>query len=1167
LEKLRMKAAWLALALMLPVNVSAQQQHVRFEHISLEHGLSQSIVRAIFQDSKGFLWFGSQDGLNKYDGYEFTIYKYDPFDATSLSENDIWTIYEARSEPKALWIGTGASGLNRFDRETETFTHFRHHSADPSSLSNNFVRQIYEDRAENLWVLTAAGGLDRLDRKTGKFAHYRHEPNNPTSLSHNAIIALHESLAEPGVLWIGTSAGLDRFDAKTGRFTRYRHERDNASSLSHEGILSIHEAANEPGILWIGTGTINRALKGGGLNRFDTKSGTFTHHRHDPRNPHSISSDIVGPLHEDKHGTLWLGTSAGLDKFDRQTPTGVAGTFTHFVPSAGNPNFLSHVVASIFEDSRGYFWIRTPLNDGVHRFDPRTGAFIRCRFDPNDSQSLSHDMVSAILQDRSGVLWIGTETGGLNKLDQYAEKFAAFVQEPNHPNSLSNYMVRAIHEDRARRDLLWIGVAEGGLNMLDRKTGRFTHYRRDPKNPGSLSNDNVWAIYEDRAGELWVGMLGGGLDKFDRHKKSFTHYRHDSSDSNSLSDNNVRAIYEDRFTPGVLWIGTDGGGLNRFELKANRFTRWQNDPSNPGSLSNNSVRAIHQDQSGVFWLGTLGGLNRFDPRAKTFKRYLHDSTNPNSLGGNMVQSIYDDPSGVLWLGTYGGGLNRFDPKTEQFTVYTENNSGLSNNAVYATLPDEHGNLWLSTNAGVCKFNPQLNTFKVYDVDDGLQSREFNGQAYFKSASGEMFFGGILGFNAFHPDSVKDNPIAPQIALTDFKLFNESVAIGGKSPLKKHIAETDSIALAYWQNDISFEFVALHYGRSQNNQYAFRLENYDTDWRQAGTQRVATYTNLDPGNYIFRVKGSNNDGVWNVEGVSIHFTITPPWWRTKAAYLVFALLLIASIVAAERLHRARLLAKEREKAYLREAELRAEAAEAKARAIQAENERKTLELEEARKLQLSMLPKTIPALPNFDIAVYMQTANEVGGDYYDFKLDDDGTLTAAVGDATGHGLQAGTMVAATKSLFNSLAHMPHPVPILAEASHALRGMGFHNMYMAMTIAKFKERHMRLATAGMPYTLIYRAATRYVEEVELKGLPLGSFSDVQYQWKDLKLNAGDAVLFMSDGLPEMFNAQGEVLGEDRAKELLMEAGQSAPEQIIEHLVMAGKAWANGQPQKTM
>jgi serine phosphatase RsbU (regulator of sigma subunit) len=281
-----------------------------------------------------------------------------------------------------------------------------------------------------------------------------------------------------------------------------------------------------------------------------------------------------------------------------------------------------------------------------------------------------------------------------------------------------------------------------------------------------------------------------------------------------------------------------------------------------------------------------------------------------------------------------------------------------------------------------------------------------------------------------------------------------------------------------------------------------LENYGTVWRQAGTLRVATYTNLDPGRYIFRVKGSNNDGVWNKDGVSIRITITPPWWRTAVAYVMYALLLITGIVTVERLHRARLIAKERESAYLREAELRGEAAEAKARAIQAENERKTLELDEARKLQLSMLPKTVPELPNFDITVYMQTANEAGGDYYDFMLHDDGTLTAAIGDATGHGLQAGTMVAATKSLFNSLAHIPHPVPILAEASHALRGMGFHNMYV--------------------------------------------------------------VLFMSDGFSEMFNADGEMLGEERAKELLKEVGQSAPEQIIEHLVMAGKAWANGQPQ---
>jgi serine phosphatase RsbU (regulator of sigma subunit)/ligand-binding sensor domain-containing protein len=1161
----------LSFTLGLPARLPAQQPHLRFEHISLEHGLSQSNVQAILQDSKGFLWFGAQDGLNKYDGYEFTVYKFDPFDSTSLSENDIWAIYEAPSEPKALWIGTGANGLNRFDRETETFTHFYHNPADPTSLSDSFVRRIYEDRAGNLWVFAGAGGLDRLDRQTGKFVHYRHDRNNSNSLSHDAITAFHESALEPGVLWIGTPAGLNRFDGRTGAFVRYLHAPDDANSLSHDGVLSIYEAPAEPGILWIGTGSVGAELRGGGLNRFDTKSGRFTCYRHRPNDPGSISSDIVGPIHQDENGTFWVGTSAGLDKFSREGSDGQAEKFTHFVLNADNPNPLSRAASSLFADSKGYLWIRTPLNDGVHRFDPRAPAaagFTHCRFDPIDPRSLSNDLVFAIFEDRSGVLWLGTQTGGLNKLDQYAEKFTAFVPEPNNPNSLSNFMVRAIHEDRTTRDVLWIGVLQGGLNRLDRKTGIFKHYRHNPKNPAGLSNDNVWAIYESRSGggasELWVGTLGGGLNKFDRRRETFIHYRHDPSTPNSLSNDNIRAIHEDRFTSNVLWIGTDGGGLNRFDLKTNRFTHWQHDPKNPASVSHNSVRAIHQDQSGVLWLGTVGGFNRFDPKTNHFKRYVHHATNPNSLGGNIVQAIYEDADGIFWLGTYGGGLNRFDPKTEQFTVYTENNSGLSNNAVYATLPDAHGNLWLSTNAGVCKFNPRLNTFKTYDVDDGLQSREFNGQAFFRSPSGEMFFGGIIGFNAFYPDSVKDNPIAPRIALTDFKLFDESVPIGGNSPLQKHIAETDAITLAYWQNDISFEIVALHYGRPEHNRYAYMLENYDTDWWQAGTQRVATYTNLDPGEYTFRAKGSNNDGVWNEDGISIRINITPPWWRTTAAYVMYALLLIAGIVTVERLHRARLLAKERAGAYLREAELRAEAAEAKARAIQAENERKTLELEEARKLQLSMLPKTLPSLPNFDIAVYMQTANEVGGDYYDFKLEDDGTLTAAVGDATGHGLQAGTMVAATKSLFNSLAHMPHPVPILAEASHALKGMGFHNMYMAMTIAKFKERHVRLATAGMPHTLIYRAASGCVEEVALKGLPLGSFSEVQYQWKDLNLNAGDAVLFMSDGLPEMFNTQGEVLGEDRTKELFKEVGQVSSEQIVQHLVKAAKAWANGRPQ---
>lgn len=1137
--------------------VAAQQPHVHFERLALEHGLSQSIVRVILQDSKGFLWFGSQDGLNKYDGYRFTVYKYDPFDSTSLSENDILAIYEAPSEPKALWIGTSTGGLNRLDRDTERFTHFRHDPADPASLSHNLVVRIYEDRLKNLWVLTGAG-LDRLDRKTGKFTRYRHNPKNPNSLSHSRVIAFHESRVEPGRLWIGTPAGLNKFDVQTGIITRYRHDPNDANSLGYDFIRSIFESARAPGVLWFGTG-FPQLSNGGGLICFDERSGTFSNYRHDPRNPQSLNSDVTGPILEDQDGRLWIGTAAGLERFNVAT-----GTFTLFPSPPDNPNAVSYAAAAIFADSRGYFWIHTPLNDGVRRFDPRTGAFVHCQNELNDARSLSTNLVNTVYEDRSGVLWFGTDAGSLNRLDHYGEKFLTYAPEPNNPNSLSNSTVRAIHEDRF--GMLWLGVALGGLNRLDRQTGTFTHYRHDPARLNSLSNDNVWAIYEDRAGELWVGTLGGGLDKLDRHKELFTHYRHDPTNSHSLSNNNVRAIYEDRFDPGVLWIGTDGGGLNRFDTKTEQFTAYRHDPLDRNSLSHNLVRAIHQDQAGVLWLGTAGGgLNRFDPKTDTFKRYQHAPANPNSLGGNIVQSIYADAAGVLWLGTYGGGLNRFDPHTEQFTVYTETNSGLSNNAVYATLPDDHGNLWLSTNAGVCKFNPQSNTFKIYDVDDGLQSREFNGQAYFKNRRGEMFFGGISGFNVFHPDSVKDNPIAPELALTDFKLFNESVPIGGKSPLQKHISETDSIALTHWQNDLSFEFVALHYGRPANNKYAYRLENYDVGWREAGTQRTATYTNLDPGEYIFRVKGSNNDGVWNEKGTAIHITIAPPWWKTSAAYVMYALLLIAGIVGIERLHRGLLLKEERERAQIREAELRAEAAEARTRAMLAENERKTHELEEARKLQLSMLPKTVPNLPNFDIAVYMQTANEVGGDYYDFMLDDAGALTAAVGDATGHGLQAGTMVAATKSLFNSLAHYPDPAPILVEASHALRGMGFHNMYMAMTVAKFKDHRLRLSTAGMPCTLIYRAATGRVEEVEIKGMPLGYLSDISYQWKELGLSDGDAVLFMSDGLLEMFNEAGEVLGEERTRRLFEEAGHHSPQQIIEHLVKAGKTWANGQPQK--
>ncbi|HEY9725779.1 MAG TPA: histidine kinase dimerization/phosphoacceptor domain -containing protein, partial [Chroococcales cyanobacterium] len=437
----------------------------------------------------------------------------------------------------------------------------------------------------------------------------------------------------------------------------------------------------------------------------------------------------------------------------------------------------------------------------------------------------------------------------------------------------------------------------------------FTHYTHEPNNLNSLSSDKIWSLYEDQFGLLWIGTGGGGLNKFDRETGKFTHYTHNSNNPNSLSDDNVWSIYEDQ--SGTLWVGTFNGGFNKFARKTEKFTHYTYDPSNPNSLSDNNVFSIYEDQSSALWIGTInGGLNKFERKTEEFTQYKHNSNNPNTLSYDRVLSMLEYPAGTLWIGTYGGGLDKFDIATETFTHYTEKD-GLPNNSVVGILADDEGNLWLSSGKGLSKFNPKTEKFRNYDVSDGLQGNEFDGvKAYFKSKTGEMFFGGLNGFNAFYPEQVKDNPHIPPIVITDLKIFDKSVK------LDTAISEAKETKLSYKDNFFGFEFAALDYTNPQKNQYAYKLEGFDKDWIYSGSRRYATYTNLDGGTYTFRVKGSNNDGVWNEEGTSLKIIITPPLWKTWWAYTLYVVALVSAVIGYIQW---KTRAQARENAFLRENE--------------------------------------------------------------------------------------------------------------------------------------------------------------------------------------------------------------------------------------------------------
>ncbi|MFC2094531.1 two-component regulator propeller domain-containing protein [Bacteroidota bacterium] len=1133
----------------------AQPVDTKFERISLEQGLSQSIINTIMKDSKGFMWFGTESGLNKYDGYEFVIYKNNPFDSTAISTNLIQSTFE--DSEGFIWIGTGGGGLNKFNRETEGFTHYRHDPQNPKSISSDFVFFAFEDKSNKIWVFTRAGGVDLFDKSTGEFEHYQHNPNDPASLSHNITNWVFEDLA--GEVWFGTPNGLNKLNREKGNFERF---------LVGTFISSIYESKNEPGVLWLTTGNIQELVDGKGLIQFDTENNTYSYYKHNSSNPNSISSNIANRILRSGNGTFWIATAKGLNKFDSET-----GKFKTYLPNPSKKSGRGNVIMGFAEDMFGKILLVTGDIDGGYLFDPETESFTHYYYNPANPNSLSNNNITRIYGDTTGVFWIGTATGGLNKIDYYAKKFNSYEYNPNDPNSLNAPLVRGIHLDRFGE--LWVGLGDGGLNRFDKSRKNVIHYTNNPDNPNSIADNNVWAVFEDKKGTLWVGTYGGGLDKFDRTTGKFLHYKFDPDDNNSISNNFIRDIYED--SKGRLWVATDFGGLNLFDKETGTFYRIQNDPENPNSLPNNSLRAVVEDKSGNLWIGSFGGglsklvLNPadkkkerrevFDTGGEIFTNYQHDPSDINSLSDNSIQSIFIDDDGIIWIGAFGGGLNRFDPETETFTLFTDENSDLPNNVIYSVLGDEKGNIWMSSNRGITKYDPVKNIFSNYDMDDGLQSREFNGQAEFYSSTGEMFFGGINGLNSFYPDSLRNNPYPPRIAITDFKLFNKSAPIGGDSPLKKHISETDVITLSHWQNDISFEFVALHYNKPEENKYAYMLENYDDDWINTENQRRATYTNLDPGEYVFKVIASNNDGVWNYEGESVRLIITQPWWQTGWAISSYILFGIGFMYSLHRFQHSRVVKRERDKAQITEAELRAQTAEAQSRAIHAENERKTHELEEARKLQLSMLPKELPDLPNLDIAVHMQTATEVGGDYYDFYKDGNGSLTIVVGDATGHGLKAGTMVSVIKGLFISSAADTNTKTFFEKCTQTIKQLHLGNLYMALSFVKIENNELFASCAGMPPIYIYRNESKKVEPIILKGMPLGAFTNFEYKDAKVKLNFGDSILLFSDGLPELFNDKKEMYDYERVKATFERVGHNNAQQIIDDLVGEVDEWRNG------
>ncbi len=809
-------------------------QTLRSENISPENGLSNSWVSSILQDHEGFMWFGTWNGLNRFDGYNFKVFKPVPGDSQSLSNNVVRALCEDNAGH--LWVGT-EYGLNWYDVNTDKFLRFLHDPDDSASISNSYVLSLYGDRQNTLWIGTQGGGLNSVD-STARFKRY----NNPFSAESNHINCIIEDRLKSNILWLGTEHGLFRFDKVNGSFIHVPVGREGINHV----ILSLYQDENND--LYIGTW-------GFGLIKFDHSGNRFIYcFENSAPGVTGRSQMIVFSILPDLYGNLWIGTrDQGILKLDTKT-------LSHRdITSVLGDEFLhDRVIIALYRASSGIVWVGTRY-DGIHKIVPATKNFISRNAGFFDKSTGSYGVVTVIMMDQEGNQWFGT-----------------------------------------RND---------GLAIIDAKNGSVRYYRKSDHGTASLSSNNILSICPSREGNknyFWIGTDGGGLNKFDPVTGTSIHYMKKDDDQHSLSNDHVYSILD--YDADHLLVGTWGtsasGGLDLFNKKTGRFINFSSDPGNPASLNSRIILRILRDKSGVIWIGTRGGgltrmtvkdINATEPAdIASFVTYTHASGQANSLSHDDVFSMLEDRQGILWVGTGGGGLNSFDRIHESFRSFSQD-IGFGDDMIYDILEDNHNNLWLSTNNGIIKFIPKTETVRNYVMADGLQHNVFNAGAAFRSPSGELFFGGVDGFTSFYPDSIRENLNSPEIAITLFQISGRGNTYNARDYTRTALNSIRKVSLPYYLNDISLEFASLDFAAPDKNLYKFRLSGYHEDWTYADAgRRFVTYTNLPPGRYVFTVKGSNNDQVWNEEGRSIEIIITPPFYKTNMFRIVLLLLILGAL---------------------------------------------------------------------------------------------------------------------------------------------------------------------------------------------------------------------------------------------------------------------------------
>lgn len=812
------KRVFISLILCLLLRIAnAQSPHYQFTRTGINEGLSNNQVNAIFKDSTGFMWFGTASGLNRYDGYNFLVFRHSLRDSTTLSDNFIIAIMAGPGGK--LWINT-RRGFNIYDPVSNSFSRNISAALQKLGIPGDTAYSIFHDRNGAYWFLQPDSGLHKVDR--GTTVKYFHNQR---------ILAMAQD--KDGHYWLFHATGvLEKMDGRTKKII-YRHPEKLATGANPVSDFILF--ADTRGDLWIsGKGLAN------GLFHFNTQARTLTHiHQFTPGL--ALNNNIVAGITEDNNGLIWVGTDHG----------------------------------------------------GINIIDPKKNTVQYITNISEDNKSLSQNSITYLYRDNTGIIWTGTYKKGINYYHENIVKFPLYQHQPFSRNSLPFDDVNRFVEDASGN--LWIGTNGGGLIYFNRSTNTFKQYLHEPGNPNSLSANVIVSLWIDHRQKLWIGTYFGGLDCFDGNR--FVHYRRDPADSTSLADNSVWEIMED--SKHNLWIGTLGNGLDRLDPERKTFSHFP--PNAPNSVNSKYISALLEDHQGNLWIGTSEGLDVRNSKTGQITHYGFDANNPASLSHNNVICLFQDSRQRIWVGTREG-LDLFNPATGNFRIYRQED-GLPDNTVLNILEDSDHTLWMSTPSGIS--NMRDTVFKNYDASDGLQGKEFNENAALRTSKGELIFGGGNGFNLFLPHTIVRNKNIPPVVLTDLQIFNRSIhpgeKVNGRVLLEAALSQTREIVLKHRENVFSIEFAALNYFHPEKNRYAYQLEGFNKEWLYTdGQQRKAIFTNLNAGDYIFRVKASNNDDVWNDTGLTLHIRVLPPFWKSPLAFVLYALLILGALLLARRI---------------------------------------------------------------------------------------------------------------------------------------------------------------------------------------------------------------------------------------------------------------------------